>query len=68
MIAALGTGMELWLAALIVAVAYAAIAGVLALIGKQKAQEATPPAPQQAIASTKEDVQWAKDRARSAKR
>ena len=68
LIAALGTGMELWLAALIVAVVYAAIAGVLAVVGKQKAQEATPPAPQQAIDSTKEDVQWAKDRARSAKR
>lgn len=67
-IAALGTGMELWLAALIVAVGYAAIAGALALVGKQKAQEAAPAAPQQAIDSTKEDVQWAKDRARSAKR
>ncbi len=67
-IAALGTGMELWLAALIVTVVYAAIAGALALVGKQKAQEATPPAPQQAIDSTKEDVQWAKNRAKSAKR
>ena len=68
LIAALGTGMELWLAALIVTVVYAAIAGALTLVGRQKAQEATPPAPQQAIDSTKEDVQWAKDRARSAKR
>ena len=33
-IAALDTGMELWLAALIVAVVYAAIAGALALLGK----------------------------------
>lgn len=68
LIAALDTGMELWLAALIVTVAYAAIAGALALFGKQKTQEATPPAPQQAIDSTKEDVQWAKDRAKSARR
>ena len=68
LIAALDTGMELWLAALIVTVVYAVIAGALALVGKQKTQEATPPAPQQAIDSTKEDVQWAKDRARSAKR
>ena len=68
LIAALDTGMELWLAALIVTVAYAAIAGALALFAKQKTQEATPPAPEQAIDSTKEDVQWAKDRAKSARR
>jgi uncharacterized membrane protein YqjE len=67
-IAALATGMEVWLAALIVAVAYAAVAGVLALLGKQKTREAIPPAPEQAIESTKEDVQWAKSRARSASR
>ena len=68
LIAALDTGMELWLAALIVTLVYAAIAGALALFGKQKTKEAAPPAPQQAIDSTKEDVQWAKNRARSAKR
>ena len=68
LIAALDTAMELWLAALIVTVVYAAIAGALALLGKQKTQEATPPAPEQAIDSTKEDVQWAKTRAKSAKR
>ena len=67
-IAALDTGMELWLAALIVTAVYAAIAGALALLGKQKTQEATPPAPEQAIDSTKEDVQWAKTRAKFAKR
>ena len=68
LIAALSTGMKVWLAALIVAVVYAAIAGVLALLGKKKTQEATPPAPEQAIESTKEDVQWAKTQARSARR
>ncbi len=67
-IAALDTAMALWLAALIVTLVYAAIAGALALLGKQKTQEATPPAPEQAIDSTKEDVQWAKTRANSAKR
>ena len=67
-IAALATGMDVWLAALIVAVVYAAVAGVLALLGKQKTREAIPPAPEQAIESTKEDVQWAKTRARSASR
>ena len=68
LIAALATGVDLWLAALIVALVYAAIAGVLALAGKRKTQEATPPAPEQAIESTKEDVQWAKTQAKSARR
>ena len=67
-VAALDTGMRTWLAALIVGVVWAAVAGLLALQGKSKLQQATPPAPDQAIESTKEDVQWAKTQARSAKR
>jgi hypothetical protein len=38
------------------------------LAGRKKTQEATPPAPEQAIESTKEDVQWAKTRAKSARK
>jgi uncharacterized membrane protein YqjE len=57
--------MPIWLAALIVAVVYAAIAAVLALTGRQKVKEATPVAPEQTIDSVKEDVQWAKTRAKS---
>jgi uncharacterized membrane protein YqjE len=68
LIAALATGMDVWLAALIVAVAYAAVAAVLGLLGRQKTREAIPPAPEQAIESTKEDVQWAKSRVKSARR
>ena len=64
-IAALDSAMELWLAALIVAVVYAVIAGVLALQGRNKVQEAGPPVPEQATESVKEDVQWAKTQARS---
>ena len=67
-IAALDTGMPTWLAAVIVGVVWSAVAGLLALQGKQKVQAATPPAPEQAIESTKEDVQWAKTRATSARR
>jgi uncharacterized membrane protein YqjE len=67
-IAALATGMDVWLAALIVAVVYAAVAAVLALLGRQKTREAAPPAPEQAIESTKEDIQWAKTRVKSASR
>ena len=68
LIAALATGMEVWLAALIVGVVWAVVAGALALYGKQKTQEAVPPAPEQAIESTKEDVQWAKTQVKSARR
>jgi MFS family permease len=57
-----------WAAALIVAAVYGAIAGVLALQGKNKVQEATPPVPEQTVDSVKEDVQWAKTRTQSARR
>ena len=67
-IAALDSAMELWLAALIVAVVYAVIAGVLALQGRNKVQEAGPPLPEQATESVKEDVQWAKTQAKSGRR
>jgi putative superfamily III holin-X len=64
-IAALSTAMETWLGALIVALVYAAIAGGLALVGKTRVKQATPPAPEQTIETVKEDVQWAKTQARS---
>jgi uncharacterized membrane protein YqjE len=67
-IAALDTAMPTWLAALIVGVVWLAVAGVLALQGKNKVQEATPPVPEQTTESVKEDVQWAKTRAQSARR
>ena len=66
-ILALNAVMPAWLAALIVALVYGAIAAVLGLQGKEKVQEATPPAPQTAE-TVKEDVQWAKNPTRSAKR
>jgi len=58
---------HVWLAAVIVAAVYGAIAGALALSGKKQVQEATPAVPEQAVDSVKEDVQWAKTRARSGK-
>jgi lipopolysaccharide export LptBFGC system permease protein LptF len=64
---ALATAMSAWLAALIVTVVLGAIAGVLALQGKSKVQQATPPVPKQATESVKEDVQWAKTRAQKAR-
>jgi uncharacterized membrane protein YqjE len=60
LVAALATAMAVWLAALIVTVVYAAVAGVIALIGKRRISEATPPVPEQTVETVKEDVQWAK--------
>lgn len=52
-----------WLAALIVTVALGAIAGVLALLGKQKVAAASPPVPEQTMETVKADVAEAKTRA-----
>ena len=68
LVLALATAVDAWLAALIVAVVYLAGAGVAALVGKGKVQEATPPAPEQAIASAKEDVRWTTQRAQAARK
>jgi hypothetical protein len=62
-IAALATAMATWLAALVVAIAWAAIAGVAALIGKKKIEQALPPVPEDSVESVKEDMQWTKTRA-----
>jgi MFS family permease len=57
-----------WLAALIVAVVLGAVAAVLALQGREKVREAAPPVPEQTVDTVKEDVEWAKTRAKSAQR
>jgi MFS family permease len=61
----LATAVAPWLSALIIAVLLGAAAGLLALQGKSKVQQATPPLPEQAADSVKEDVQWAKTRAQA---
>ena len=66
-IALLDLAMATWLAALIVALVYGAIAGVLAVIGRDRLKEATPPVPQ-TVETVKEDVEWAKTQTRSAGR
>jgi len=68
LIAALATGMETWLAALIVTVVYAAIAGVLALTGRNRVAEAAPAAPEQTVETVKEDMEWAKTQLSSGSR
>jgi uncharacterized membrane protein YqjE len=49
-----------WLAAVIVGVAWLAIAGILALAGKARAQKAGPPVPEQTVETLKEDARWAR--------
>ena len=60
----LATAISPWLAALIVAVVYLAVAGALALAGKSKVESATPPVPERAVASVKQDVEQTKLRAK----
>jgi uncharacterized membrane protein YqjE len=67
LILALDGAMPNWLAALIVGLIYAAIAGFLYLRGKRRVQEAGPPVPEQTIETVKEDLQWAKHPTTSAK-
>jgi tetrahydromethanopterin S-methyltransferase subunit C len=57
-----------WLAALIVGVVLAAVAYVLVKQGKERVAEAGKPVPEQTIETVKEDVQWAKTRASSARK
>ena len=64
-ILALDAWMWAGLAALLVALAYAAIAGVLAFLGRERVQEAGKPVPEQTVESVKEDVEWAKTQMKS---
>jgi hypothetical protein len=59
-ILALATVIAAWLAALIVAVVYFALAGILALVGKSKVESAGSPVPEQAVESVKRDVEETK--------
>jgi uncharacterized membrane protein YqjE len=56
-----------WIAALIVGAVYLAVAGMLALAGRKSIRRASPLVPEQASESVKEDVEWIKTRARSAR-
>ena len=56
-----------WLAALIVGAVLATAAYVLVQRGKERVAEAGAPVPEQTIETVKEDVEWAKTRASSAR-
>lgn len=65
LIVVLDSFVALWLAALIVTVLWAAVAGALAAAGRSALQAATPPVPQ-TVETVKEDIQWAKTQTGSA--
>jgi hypothetical protein len=52
-----------WLAALIVAVVLFAVAGVLAVLGRKRVAQATPPVPEETVRSVKADIDEVKERA-----
>ncbi|WP_336205469.1 phage holin family protein [Nonomuraea sp. LPB2021202275-12-8] len=56
--------MPAWLAAAIVAVALFVVAALLGLVGKKKVKQATPPVPEETIASVKADIGAVKEGAR----
>jgi MFS family permease len=66
-IAGIAEALPVWASALIVAALYGAVAGILALRGKKKVQQATPPLPEQTVQSVKEDVRYTKQRAQEAR-
>ena len=59
----LATAVDDWAAAFIVSAVLFAIAGVLALTGKKQIDQATPPQPEQAVASVQRDIDEVKGRA-----
>lgn len=63
-IAALALAMPVWAAALIVGVAVLLVAGALAMVGVRQVKQTMPPRPDEAIASTKRDVQTVKESAK----
>ena len=57
-----------WASALIVSAVLAAVAYLLVKQGKERVEEAGAPIPKQTIETVKEDVEWAKTRATSARK
>lgn len=66
-VAALALVLSVWLAALIVAAVLLGAAGVTGLAGMARLQRGAPPVPEEAMASSKEDVAWLQKQLKSAK-
>lgn len=60
--------LDAWLAALVVGALLAGTAALLAIVGKERVQEAGSPIPEQTIETIKEDAEWVTERAKSARR
>jgi putative superfamily III holin-X len=67
-ILALNIVLDAWAAALIVALVEGAIALFLFVEGRNRIKAAMPPVPEQTVETVKEDVEWAKNQARSVRR
>ena len=68
LIAVIALALPVWAAALIVTVAYGAIAGALAMSGKKKLHDVGSLALEQTAQTVKEDIEWIKTRAKSGAR
>jgi hypothetical protein len=64
----LATALEPWLAAVAVAGALGALAGTSALFGKSRIDAGTPPAPERAISSSRQDIERTKQSIEEARR
>jgi uncharacterized membrane protein YqjE len=60
--------LDAWLAALLVGGLLAAAAALLAYAGKERIEDAGSPLPEETIENVKEDAQWVKEQATSARR
>jgi len=68
LILVLSTFLPDWAAALVVGAVLATVAYVLVQQGKERVADAGAPVPEQTIETMKEDVEWAKNRASSARK
>lgn len=68
LILVLAEAMPAWVAALVITLVYAGAAAFLALRGKERVKDMTPPVPEHTVETLKEDVEWAKSRMTSAER
>jgi hypothetical protein len=64
----LATAVTPWVSALIVAAVYGAVAGGLALNGRNRVTRAVPPVPEQTVDSVTTDVEMTRERAKEGRR
>jgi uncharacterized membrane protein YqjE len=62
LIIVLALAIPAWASALLITLLWVAIAGVLALQGRNKVREMGKPVPEKTVETVKEDVQWLKNR------